>query len=361
MANTTNEYHSENSYTNSGTPAAVWSRQGSRQASEQLVNAGQCDFTQLSLFADGNDVTKYAGNITLSDTSDSVYSTLTFTVGKTDNAYLKDLIYTPKIGSIVQFGKGEEIFRGVIIDMDDGDLYSTNYTAADFGFYLKTEETYQFDTVRADMAVTIMLEDLGIPIYQICDISTPITEVYFDKAVSDIIKDIFKICGGGFMFDFIPSGIRIYSEGEFEIYPTYTPASNVAKVSAFITAHDRSHSESIGSMYNAVKAVSSIDNTYTELKTVFDNDSIAKYGFLQKIVSVDTEKENADAVCESNLTALNKVEESFGISIFCDISTRVRSGNSITYNDRKYIVKSASNTVCDSGEHFKTSLDLKGV
>jgi len=243
--------------------------------------------------------------------------------------------------------------------VDSGDLYSNNYTAADFGFYLKTEETYQFDSVRADTAISIMLDDLGIPKEYICGIDKKITAVYFDKAVSDIIRDIFKISGGGFMFDFTPIGMRIYREGEFEIMPTYKPASNVADVSAFITAHDRSHTESIGSMYNAVKAVSSKDNTYTELKTVFDNDSISKYGFLQKIVSVDTEKENADAVCESSLAELDRTEESFGISVFCDIDTRIRSGCAVTYNGNRYFVKSASNEVCENGRHFKTALELK--
>lgn len=47
-------------------------------------------------------------------------------------------------------------------------------------------------------------------------------------------------------------------------------------------------------MYNSIKITSEKDNVYKELMVLQNRDLIDKYGFLQKIVKIDTEKENAD-------------------------------------------------------------------
>ena len=42
------------------------------------------------------------------------------------------------------------------------------------------------------------------------ELSTLITQIYIDKPVSDVIKDILDKCGNGYNFDFVHDGIRIY-------------------------------------------------------------------------------------------------------------------------------------------------------
>lgn len=354
------EYYGENAYSSDGAPTVIWAQREARCASEVINSAPDMTYDGFCIYADGRDITSYTGDITLSDTIDGICATLTFSIGKTDNAYLQDLIYNPPIGALVTVGNGKEMFLGVITDIDDGDLYKNSYTASDIGFYLKTEETYQFSDIRADEAIKTIFADLSIPLHYICDMPALVTNVYFDKAVSEIIKDIFEVSGGGYVLDAVPDGIRVYREGEFETEPLYTAAKNVPAVNAFLTAHDMSHTQSIQGMYNAVKAVSSENNVYTELKTAFNSDSIQEYGFMQKIVSVDTQKENVDEVCASKLAELCCQEESFGISIYCDMSTRVRSGTAVVYGARRYIVTSASHKVMDGGAHFESTLELKG-
>ena len=51
----------------------------------------------------------------------------------------------PQVGDIVQQVTNAEIFRGVVKDVDDGDINVNKYTVVDLGWYLnKTKQTYQF-------------------------------------------------------------------------------------------------------------------------------------------------------------------------------------------------------------------------
>ena len=46
--------------------------------------------------------------------------------------------------------------------------------------------------------------DLCIPIVMIPELPLLITQIYVDKAVSDVIADILTLCGGVHNFDFVP-------------------------------------------------------------------------------------------------------------------------------------------------------------
>ena len=64
----------------------------------------------------------------------SLQQQLSFETAKTDNAYLKDLIYTPKLGEVIRIVTNIEVFRGIIITVDDGDRYKNKYTAVDLAW-----------------------------------------------------------------------------------------------------------------------------------------------------------------------------------------------------------------------------------
>lgn len=124
-------------------------------------------------------------------------------------------------------GGDKEDFRGVIIEVDDGAMYENKYTAVDVGWYLnKTTDTYQFTSMRDDDCIKKICNDLYIPIVLIPELSTLITQIYIDKPVSDVIKDILDKCGNGYNFDFVPDGMRIYLCNDKVVEPKFRISPN---------------------------------------------------------------------------------------------------------------------------------------
>lgn len=97
----------------------------------------------FAVYASDIEITKNIGNVSWKNSIYELATTLSFETAKTDNAYLKDLIYTPKLGEVIRIVTNIEVFRGIIITVDDGDRYKNKYTAVDLGWSLnKTSQTY---------------------------------------------------------------------------------------------------------------------------------------------------------------------------------------------------------------------------
>ncbi len=184
----------------------------------------------LAVYAGDTEITKNIGGVSWKNSIYELATTLSFETAKTDNAYLKDLIYTPKLGEVIRIVTNIEVFRGVVVKVDDGDKNKNKYTAVDLGWYLnKTSQTYQFKDITVKDALKEICADLSIPIDDICDLSAVITQIYFDKCVSDIIKDLLSKCGGDYNYDFTPKGLRVYKIGDLIAYPEFRLASNLAR------------------------------------------------------------------------------------------------------------------------------------
>ena len=87
--------------------------------------------SDFQIIADGIDITAYAGNISWQNTLDELATSLSFEVAKTDTKYLN--FYAPVEGSIVSIMTGWEIYKGIIISVDDGSETVNKYTSCDFG------------------------------------------------------------------------------------------------------------------------------------------------------------------------------------------------------------------------------------
>ena len=104
-------------------------------------------------------------------------------------------------------------------------------------------------------------------------------------------------------------------------------------------------------MYNSIKITSEKDNVYKELMVLQNRDLIDKYGFLQKIVKIDTEKENADTVAKRELNENAKVNETFSFEIVEKYDSYTRAGEVISVDGVKYVIESTSHSYKD-GWHF---------
>ena len=188
-------------------------------------------------------------------------------------------------------------------------------------------------------------EDYGILIDTIPELNTEITQLYLDKVLSDIIKDILQLCGGGYNLDVTPKGIRIYKIGDIYAYPEFRISPNTRLVYSPNFRGNVSRSRSIEEMKNSIKVVSEKDNVYAHLKTLKDETNIGKFGLLQKVVKIDTEKENADTVANTQLSELNKVSETFSTEIIEATDSYTRAGSIINIADTNYLIEGSTHNI----------------
>ena len=288
-------------------------------------------------------------------------TTMSFNTARSDVEYIGPWIYVPKVGDVVQLVTNEEVFRGVILTVDDGDRNSNKYTAADLGWYLnKTMQTYQFKSISAKTALEEVCKDLSIPIVSIPELTTIVNQIYFDETISDIISDILDLCGGGnYTYDFTPEGIRIYEIGAYRAYPEFRIADNLAQDYSPNYRGNVSHSLSIEEMRNSIKVTSEKDNVYTELVVEQNREMIDKYGFLQEIVKIDPEKENAQTTAKDKLKEMAAIGEAYSFEIIEKYDSYTRAGEVIAVDGTDYVIESTTHTY-SNGWH-KTQMDVKRI
>lgn len=354
--------YSENSYgegEKEGT--VVWNNRVKENIQPRMQNlAPIASSDTLMLYANDTDITKMAGNLSWKNSIYELATTMSFEVAKTDAAYLKDLMYTPQVGDIIRMITNTEIFRGVITKVDDGDADKNKYTIVDIGWYLnKTSQTYQFKNISASDAIKEICADLSIEIAMLPELGTNIKKIYFDKTISDILKDILDKCGGGYNYDFVPEGLRIYKIGDLIAYPEFRVASNVAQAYSPDYKGGVSHSLSIEEMKNSIKITSEKDSVYTEMLVLQNRELIDKYGFLQKIVKIDPEKESADTVAKRELDENAVPKETYSFEIVEKYDSYTRAGEVISVDSVKYVIESTDHSFKD-GWHFD-KLELKKI
>ncbi len=362
-AGSTESYmYSENAYSDTEKePTVVWNNRVKENIQPKLQNTETIPSTaEPALYANGEDITKMAGSLTWKNSLHELSTTMSFNVAKTDAQYLKDLMYTPQVGDVLQYVTNGEIFRGVIIKVDDGDTNLNKYTAVDMGWYLnKTSQTYQFKNITAADAIKELCDDLSINIVMLPELTANINQIYFDKTISAILTDILDKCDGDYNYDFVPDGLRVYEIGELYAYPEFTVASNIAQEYAPDYKGNVSHSTSIEEMNNSIKVTSEKDSVYTELMVKQNRELIDRYGFLQKIVKIDPEKENAETVAEQELKAGSEASETFGFEIVEKYDSYTRAGDVMSIDGVRYVVESTDHSIKD-GWHFN-KLELRRI
>ena len=307
------------------------------------------------LIVGGNDITSYVGGLSWQNSIDELATKMSFEAAKSNTHYVNT--YTPHLGDIVNLCTNIEIFRGIVISVDDGDKFKNKYTVTDFGWYLnKSKETYQFNDMNAKKAVIRLCSDFNIPIDTIPELNTSITQIYIDKCVSDILSDILEKCGGGYNFDMTPNGIRIYKYGEIYAYPEFRITPNTRLIYSPTLKGNVSHTLSIEDMKNSVKVITESDKVYTVKAVAKDADSIYKYGILQEVIKIDEKDGDANTFAKNKLSELGKVKESFSIEIIEAVNSYTRAGSMITVDNANYLIESADHSIKNGVHYVKLGL-----
>lgn len=307
----------------------------------------------LYVLANGHDISRYVCDISWTNTRRSLATVFNFSVPKADGMKYINM-YTPKEGDIFRYsGAKGEYFRGIITEIDDGDAKNNKYVAVDAGWYLnECSDTYQFTNMRADKCLKKICNDLHIPIVQICELSTLITQVYVDKPISDVINDVLSKCGDIYNFDFVPEGIRFYKCIDMQAEPKFRISSNTELKDSVKFMGDISHKKSLDGMRNSVKVITDTD----VIITMKDDSSIDEYGFLQEVVKIN-DGENAETVARNNLDELNKIAESGGGEIIEELDSYTRAGYTIHIGEAQYIIKSSQHSIKKDVHYNKIDLE----
>jgi len=310
----------------------------------------------MKIYADNVDISGYTGALSWQNTIDELATTMSFETAKTDAKYME--LYTTQLGSIIRLFTNTEIFRGIVISVDDGDEKVNKYTVCDFGWYLnKSSETYQFKRMPAYKAICKMCSDFNIDIDSIPQLKTEITKIYFDKTISEILKDILESCGGSYNLDVTPKGLRVYKVGSIYAYPEFMLSQNTQLIYSPDLRGNVSHSKSIDDMKNAIKIITEKDDVFSVKKVARNEELIQNYGLLQDVVKIDPEKENANTVAITKLAELSNIQEGYSFEIIEAVDSYTRAGYLISVDRVGYIIDGSYHSI-KNGMHY-VKLDLR--
>ena len=356
-----NEYlYSENSYGDEE-KSVVWNQRVKEDILPKFKDLAPIEAAgKLTIYANEIDITSYIGGLTWKNSLHELATTMSFEIAKTDAAYLKELIYLPVCGDVIRMVTNGEIYRGIVIKVDDGDKSRNKYSVVDMGWYLnKTSQTYQFKNITVSDAIREICADLSINIVTMPELTGNVKQIYFDKTISDIISDMLEKYAVNYNYDFVPEGLRIYKVGDLIAYPEFKIAESIPQQYSPDFRGNVSHSYSIEEMKNSVKVVSKKDNVYKELKVLQNRDLINTYGFLQEVVKIDPEKENAETAANKALAEKAAVAQSYSFEIIEKYDSYTRAGEIIYIGNVPFVIESTDHSI-RGGWHFN-KIEIKAV
>ena len=310
----------------------------------------------LHIYIGEDDIINYISSPEWQNATRTLATTMTFSVAKTETEYVRQMMVEPKVGDIVRYYSDKtELYRGMIINIDDGDPYQNKYTIMDAGWWMnKSTDTYQFtDAISIDCLKKI-LNDLSIPIAYISESLTAIiSNVYVNECISDVILDILDLNGGQYNYDFVPEGIRIYRYGELEASPTWQYSDNTKPLDSIEWRGRENHTVSIEEIKNSIKVISETD----VLTVVQDRNSYNDYGFLQEVIQVDPANvSDVTQYAKDRLAVMKQEEEKYSFEIIEAPDSYTRAGEAITIGEYVFIIQSTKHSI-EKGIHHN-QLDI---
>ncbi|WP_368076680.1 C40 family peptidase [Clostridium tyrobutyricum] len=297
------------------------------------------------------DISKYCDNFSWSDDTDTISTTLAF----------DSILDLAEGRSHIVFKKDDKVvFQGLIIKKTQKNT-SGSYTAQDYGFYLKNEDIFQFNNIDAKSAIYQILKKHNIGGACI-PLATKIKQFYYDKSLSDIIKDILTQCQ-----------LDIGEDVCMEMRGTtlwIDKISNLKLDCKYIIGNDYSVTRDMSNMINYVIVRSSSNQYVSGIQaTVSDANNIKIFGELSKILSLENYT-NAQArnAAKNYLNAFDATNKEFTVTLL-DVEgcEDIRANRKIyidlgNYGVKGYYkVKSANHTVNNGIHKIQITVDFSGA
>lgn len=254
-------------------------------------------------------------------------------------------IYNLKEGKLIYLYKNQkEIFRGVIVKKNEGNA-SYTYSALDYVWYLnKNEEIKQFNSISATKAITQLLNAVDIK-SNIINMNTIVNKVYKDQTITSIIEDILEQVTN-------ETGIQYCKYMDVNVF-TVAKVQDLKIYPNFIIGNDLTVNSSIEDLKNSIVVASNEGENANIIASAKDNDSIAKIGRLQEVITVE-EKDYSQAnnIAKNLLKDSNRVKKEMSINIIAIENGEEIKSNRLIYLDIKernikdwFRIKSASHSL----------------
>lgn len=311
----------------------------------------------ISLIKDNGsqrNITNITGGLSWKDSIDTLGMELSFNATRnTEDRYMKgyDLIETGD--KVVLLNNNKELFRGIIVDSEP-EVFNRNIIAFDYAFYLNKSRTIvQFNKIKADDAIKQLCGKFNVPVGNIVSIPATISKIYKDDTIADIIRDILKQAtdslGIKYRLEMRAGKLYIEKYTDLIVTPRFKPAPNIAAFNPLHAIGRINKSESIADMKNSILISSGDEKSSRVIAEAKDESSIAKFGLLQEVESVDDKDlGQAKNIAKNKLKELNKIGGDIPVSLLGD--DQVRSGRILEVdNDMfklkgQYLVKDCTHT-----------------
>ena len=271
-----------------------------------------------------------------------------------------DARYFPKspvdIGSLMMLkNEDKEINRTMVVKENIPGRSPRTYNCFDFAFYLnKSKDTYQFNKTNSSTAINEVLKRAGIAVGRVSIPNISVTQIYQDKAHSEVLKDILdlveKETGVKCRMEMRLGKIYIEKQKDLIIKPKFKLASNIAPELCVDAISNPNRTRSIEEMKNSVKIIFTDDKKVKVVANVKNDNLINQYGLLQEVTSVNKEDvAQAKNIANNMLKELGKVFEENSITV--PGHDDIRAGRileieePITGMKGQYLIESAQHTV----------------
>ncbi len=251
------------------------------------------------------------------------------------------------------------VFQGIIVNKNNKDKTSS-YTAMDYAFYLnKNEDIIQFNEMDAKSAIYQLLTKHGIG-GACTTLNTKISKCYKGKTLSDIIKDILEQCKNEI-------GEDVVMEMRKDVL-WIDKVSNLKLDCRYILGEDFSVTRSMEDMINNVIVSSNEESDTAILATAKDDNNIAIFGQLTKVLTVDKQNESqAQNTANNYLGNFNGTKKELTCTLLDVVGGEdIRAKRMIPISIKKYgvncyyKVKSAQHSLSNNVHKISVTIDFSG-
>lgn len=315
----------------------------------------------MVLAVNGKDITSLVGDINLDSNIDTLGEQLNFEMAY-DNFWKHPVVE----GDVVQlFENSKERFMGIVVTKNNKER-SRDFICFDFAFYLnKSKVIKQFNSVPADVAIKQLLTEFSVPMGNITSMPIVIKKIYYDKEVSEVIKDILQEVSNatGVKYNMEMNGgkLDIYKATDKLIKASVKLAENVAPIDCMTTISNPSKSRSIEEMKNSIKLYVGNEDKVKVYAEAKDDGLISRFGLLQETKALEDKNiAQAKNIANNLLNELGKVTETAEITVLGSFD--LRAGRIIEVNEPlteiqgRYRIKSCRHEI---GTFHKTNLELE--
>lgn len=311
------------------------------------------------------DITRFCGNVSITDNLDSITVELAFTIVKNpQDRYITSSRPNPVPGDKIDvIGDTRTLFSGIITEVSlDGE-----YTALDYGFYLSNNDVIiQFNKTSCSTAVRQLCSKAGVPLGRLPGLPGTIDGLYIEKTVLEILQEIIETttaaAGKNYFMRVRDGALNIYDYPQTVTFAKHRfEAGNEIDVTYALGSVDGS--DSVTDMRNNIVVVSEDNGTAKVLATAQNVAAVAKFGQLTKTIKRSSDEENPAAKAANTLKELGNIKTTRSVGDMLG-SEAVTAGVLLLFSSDRYgltgvyLVKSVTHTF---GAAHRMSLDLENA